>query len=87
MGVLTLALLTAGQTVFAGAKDDPLLTMVNIDQLEQRNGDEDPFVFEAQAWIGYDLDKVWLKTEAERVEGENESVELQLLYSKAISPF
>jgi len=87
MGVLTLALLTAGQAVFAGAKDDPLLTMVNIDQLEKRNGDEDPFVLEAQAWIGYDLDKIWLKTEAERVDGENESLELQLLYSKAISPF
>jgi copper resistance protein B len=87
MGVLTLALLTAGQTVFAGAKDDPLLTMVNIDQLEKRNGDEDPFVFEAQAWIGYDLDKMGLKTEAERVAGAYESLELQLLYSKAISPF
>lgn len=86
-GLLTMALLVTGQNVLAGAKDDPLLTMVNIDQLEKRNGDEDPFVFEAQAWIGYDLDKIWLKTEAERVEGENESVELQLLYSKAISPF
>ncbi len=87
IGLLTMALLVTGQNVLAGAKDDPLLTMVNIDQLEKRNGDEDPFVFEAQAWVGYDLNKIWLKTEAERVEGENESVELQLLYSKAISPF
>lgn len=73
--------------VFAGAKDDPLLFMVNIDQLEKRNGDEDPTVLEAQAWAGYDLHKLWVKTEVERVEGENEDVELQLLYSKAISPF
>lgn len=87
IGLLTMALLVTGQNVLAGAKDDPLLTMVNIDQLEKRNGDEDPFVFEAQAWMGYDLNKIWLKTEAERVEGENESVELQLLYSKAFSPF
>jgi copper resistance protein B len=87
VGLLTLTLLATGQNALAGAEDDPLLTMVNIDQLEKRNGDEDPLVFEGQAWIGYDLEKIWLKAEGERVEGKNESVELQLLYSKAISPF
>lgn len=86
MGLLTLALLAMGQNALAGAKDDPLLTMVNIDQFEKRNGDEDPFVLEGQAWIGYDLDKIVLKFEGERVDNENESIELQLLYSKAISP-
>lgn len=88
LSLFTLCLLGVSQHTFAGAKDDPLLTMINIDQLEQRNGDEeDPFVFEGQAWVGYDLDKVWLKTEVERVDSENENVELQVLYSKAISPF
>ncbi|MEH6443567.1 MAG: copper resistance protein B [Oceanospirillaceae bacterium] len=86
-GLLALVLMVPGQNVLAGAKDDPLLTMVNIDQFEQRYGDEDPFVFEGQAWVGYDLEKVLLKAEGERVNGENESAELQLLYSKAISPF
>lgn len=87
ISVLTLALLATGQNAVAAAKDDPLLTMVNIDQFEKRNGDEDPFVLEGQAWIGYDLDKIGLKFEGERVDSENESIELQLLYSKAISPF
>lgn len=73
--------------VIAGANDDPLLFMVNIDQLEKREGDEDPFVLEAEAWIGYDVNKLWIKTEVEHVEGENEEVELQLLYSRAISSF
>ena len=81
------AMLPLSANVLAGAKDDPLLYMVNIDQLEKRNGDEDPVVLEAQAWVGYDLHKLWIKTEVERVEGENEDAELQLLYSKAISPF
>lgn len=85
--LITVALYSPCQNVLAGAKDDPLLSKVKIDQLEQRNGDEDPFVVEAQAWVGYDLDKIWLKTEAERVEGDNESVELQLLYSKAITAY
>ncbi len=73
--------------VLAGANDDPLLFMGEIDRLEKRNGDEDPAVLEAQAWAGYDLHKLWIKTEMERVEGENEDAELQLLYSKAISSF
>ena len=73
--------------VFSDAKDDPLLFMVNIDQLEKRNGDEDPVVLEAQAWAGYDLHKLWVKTEVERVDDKYEEVEWQLLYSRAISPF
>lgn len=72
---------------FAAAEDDPLLFMVTIDQLESRSGDEDPDVLEAEAWLGYDLHKLWLKTEIERVGSTNESAELQLLYGKAVSPY
>lgn len=75
------------QFASAAANDDPLLFMLEIDQLEVREGDEDPSVLEAQAWLGYDLHKLWIKTEVERVESDNEEVELQLLYSKAISAF
>lgn len=85
--LLSLTLIVAGQNTLAAAQDDPLLTMVNIDQFEKRFGDEDPFVFAGQAWIGYDLNKIVFKAEGERIKGENESVELQLLYSKAIAPF
>jgi copper resistance protein B len=87
IGLLTLTLLTSVQNAQAGAKDDPQLTMVIIDQFEKRYGEEDAVVFEGQAWAGYDLNKVLLKIEGERVNGENESAELQFLYSKAISPF
>lgn len=86
-GLFSLALMTTGQSVHAGAKDDPLLFMLKIDQLETRSGDEDPHVLEAQAWLGYDLNKLWIKTEVERVNGTNESAELQLLYGRAIAPF
>lgn len=71
----------------AGAEDDPLLFMVTIDQLESRSGDEDPDVLEAEAWLGYDLHKLWLKTEIERVNNTNESAELQLLYGTAVSAY
>jgi len=40
-----------------------------------------------QFWAGYDLEKLWIKTEFESVGGETEESELQALYSKAIAPY
>ena len=72
----------------AGAKDDPLLTKVMVDQLEVREADDDnPAVLEGQGWVGKDLNKLWLKVELERVDSETEEAELQALYSKAISTY
>ncbi len=74
--------------VTAGAADDPVLTMLKIDQLETRNTDgPDPLVLDGQFWIGRDLDKLWFKTEIERVDGATEEAELQALYSRAIAPY
>lgn len=83
----TIACLVISMHANAGGKDDPLLYMVTIDQLELRNGDEDPTVLEAEAWLGYDLKKLWFKTEIERVDGSNEEAELQVLYGQAVSAF
>ncbi len=74
--------------VLAGGDDDPLVTKVMIDQLETRITDgPDPLVLEADAWIGYDLHKLWFKADMERVGGDTEEAEAQLLYSRAIAPF
>jgi len=87
----TVALLMAigfSAPAFAGGKDDPLLYMVMIDKVEVRNTDgPNPLVLEADAWVGYDLNKFWFKTEVERVDGETEEAEVQFLYSRAIAPF
>jgi len=69
----------------AGMVDDPLLTMVKIDQLEIH--DDDSSVWEAQAWLGKDLNKLWLKTEGELANSDIEEAEVQLLYSRAIAPY
>ncbi len=87
---ITVILLAMGLSlpVFAGGKDDPLVTKVMIDQLETRITDgPNPLVLEAEAWAGYDLHKFWFKTDVERVDGETEEAEIQLLYSRAIAPF
>ncbi len=69
-------------------EDDPVLTKVMIEQLEIHDADGDnPVTWEGEAWIGKDLNKLWLKTEGERVNGENEELELQALYSRAIAPY
>ncbi|MCB1661918.1 MAG: copper resistance protein B [Pseudomonadales bacterium] len=86
--LLASTLSLAANSVDAGGEDDPLLTKVLIDQFELRDSDsENPLVLEGQAWIGKDLHKLWLKTDFERVEGETEDAELQVLYSRAIAPF
>ena len=82
------ALMLLPTATVAASKDDPVLSKVMIDQLEVRSTDgPDPWVLEAQAWIGQDLNKLWLKTEVEKAGSETEEAELQALYSRAIAPY
>jgi len=68
--------------------DNPVLTKVMFDQFELRNTDsENSFNVDAQAWIGNDLNKFWLKTDVEKRDGELEEAEVQALYSRAIAPY
>lgn len=72
----------------AASKDDPILTKVMIDQLEVRVTDgPDPWVLDAQAWVGQDLNKLWLKVEGEYLDGRTTEAEVQALYSRAIAPY
>lgn len=80
--------LSSTSQVQAGADDDPLLSKFMFDQLETRNADQDnPFVLSGQFWLGYDLEKLWIKTDFESVGGKTEQAEVQALYSKAIAPY
>jgi len=71
-----------------GMNDDPVLTMLTVDQLEVRIDDgSDPLVWDAEGWVGKDLHKLWIKTEGEYLNGRAEEMELQALYSKAVASF
>ena len=86
--MIYILMIALSSTAYAHSDDDPLLTMVKIDQLEKRDAkDGDPLVWNIDAWIGKDLNKFWIKTEGERVHGEVEEAEVQLLYSRAIAPY
>lgn len=64
---------------------------VLIERLEARiatDGDEDGYVWDAQAFYGDDINRFVLKTEGEgEFGGELEDAEIQALYSRAIGPF
>lgn len=84
--VATLMLTTTAHG--GGMNDDPLLTMLTVDQFEIRAGDGDtPLVWDAEGWLGKDLNKLWIKTDGEYIDGRIEETELQALYSRAIAPF
>lgn len=86
--IAVMLLVGLSSTAMAGGADDPLLYKVMIDKLELRNTrGPNTLALDADAWIGYDLDKFWIKTDMERVNGRTEEAELQFLYSRAIAPF
>jgi len=83
-GVAGIALYSS--LAFAMGNDDPLLTKVMVDKAEfRKTSGHDHFAWEADAWVGFDVDKLWLKTEGENSEDRIEEAELQLLYSRAIT--
>ncbi len=86
---LLVLILTVPALSFAGEmNDDPVLTMLTIDQLEIRTSNgNNPLVWEVDGWIGKDLHKLWIKTDGEYVDSDTEEIELQALYSRAIAPF
>jgi copper resistance protein B len=62
---------------------------VLIERMEARfHEGEEGYLVDAQAWVGGDLDKLWLKAEGEGVfEGDFEGLEIQALWSHAIGPW
>ena len=86
--LLLLALILVIPTLsLAGEKsDDPILTKVMVNQFElQMTGGDDPLVWDAEGWIGKDLNKFWLKSSGEYVDSKTENAEIQALYSRAIA--
>ena len=61
---------------------------VVVEQLEYQNYDSrDVLNWNANAWIGGDIDRLWLRTEGERENGVTHKAELQALWGHAISPW
>ena len=64
--------------------------MIFFDRLEyQSNEGDSVLLWDAQGWVGGDINKLWIKTEGEYLsdDGAFEEADVQALYSRAISPY
>jgi copper resistance protein B len=88
-GIAFVAGLLIATAALAAEKEEPIYTFLQVEQLEHRwNEGGNSIAWEADAWIGGDENKLWLKTEGERLlDGRTEKAEGQALYSRMIAPF
>jgi len=85
--IVSLFFLSISGKTYAAMEDDPTLTKFMLNEFEASDGADNPLSWNAQMWIGKDLNKLWIKTEGEQEDGRTEESEVQLLYSKAIAPY
>ncbi|HEY1140283.1 MAG TPA: copper resistance protein B [Lysobacter sp.] len=68
--------------------DNGIFHFVQLNRLEAFDADGgNGLEWEGQAWIGRDRNKLWLRSEGERVDGRTESADLEALYGRAIAPW
>jgi copper resistance protein B len=63
--------------------EDPFNRSVVFDELELH--DSDALRWDANAWVGYAFNKLAIRTEGERDEGDTERAELQLLWAHSVA--
>lgn len=87
--IVGLALLIASFQLNAHSEADPVLSKFKVDELALNLEETKKWSLEGDYWRGRDLDKFWLKFEAgsevEDSQSEVNKLELQALYSKAVS--
>ena len=72
----------AGHTVH----DDGVHWFALLNRLETWDADEgDAFAWEGSGWIGTDLDRVWIRSEGESIDGSIESADVEVFYGRAIA--
>ncbi|KMT53843.1 copper resistance protein B [Pseudomonas fildesensis] len=68
--------------------DTALNSFFIFEKLEWQDADDGSALnWEAQGWIGGDVDRLWLRSEGERTNGKTEKAEVQALWGHAISPW
>jgi copper resistance protein B len=68
--------------------DSALNSLFIFEKLEWQDADDGSALnWEAQGWIGGDVDRLWLRSEGERTNGKTKKAEVQALWGHAISPW
>jgi copper resistance protein B len=82
--------------VMAGAREqlrvengEVITHAIILDRLEATSGNgAEGYAWDAQGWYGGDINRFWWKSEGEGAfDGDLEHAELQLLYSRAVTPY
>lgn len=84
--VIAIGLALTVPQLAAQAADDDIYYFLQADRFEYGEK-EDSFTWDAQGWVGDDYHKAWLKAEGESEDGDVGENEIQLLYSRAWTPF
>jgi copper resistance protein B len=58
-----------------------------FDNLEAVEGGEHGGAWDAQAWFGGDVDKLWLKSEGDYLDGRTQQAKLEALWAHAVLPY
>lgn len=68
-----------------GVHDNAVNYFVLFDQLEGQVGEDSGFSWDTKGWIGQDLNRLWFRTEGDRVAGRFEQAQTNLLYGRTVS--
>lgn len=82
--ILVLGLTFAGA---AHAMEPQTVHMVRVEADAARINDADVATWDAEAWIGGDTNRLWLKSEGDIEDGDAASAEVQALWSRNIADF
>lgn len=68
--------------------DNGIFSYVLVDRLEGWSADPGTGIgWEVQSWIGTDLNRLWIRSEGERVDGRLHDADLELLYGHSVGPW
>ncbi len=66
--------------------DDPLNKLVLLDRFETQRADGGSLQrWDLSSWVGKSLTKLWIRTEGERLSGDTQHAELELLWAKTFA--
>ena len=85
--IKTLLMLSFSLPAVAEMVDNPLLYTVNVNTLELLNNSDKSIAWDSYAWVGYDLNKVYIYSEGEKPKNGLSQSENQLVFSRAITPY
>ena len=72
----------------AAMNDEPLLTAVEVHQLEYRgDGGDSAVAWDVSAWFGTTRDRLVLRSEGEADDDETEELDTTVAWSRAVAPY